>query len=461
MRGDGKIILILGGSGFIAERVGELLCQAGYNLRVLSRRPETVRGNLAFPAEVFLWDGSTVPDAALDGCYGVINLAGESIAEGRWDQAKKKRIEHSRVDATAALAAALRRMQHLPEVVLQGSAVGIYGGTVNERKTEDDGPGQGFLAQVGKKWEEAAQGFPSRCRVVRMRTGMVFGWSGGALPELAAIYSSGLGAVLGDGKQWLNWIHIDDVASFIVQALEDERYSGVYNLVAPGNATNGEFHRMMAKYFCFASPLAVPKWVLKLVLGEKAVIVLDGAQIVPQRLTELGFSFQFQRLTDALMDLFGKREYPDAFVIQRKQFVPFTVQDVWPFFSTEKNLEQLTPPWLNFHVVGKSTPEIQQGCEIVYKLKLHGLPMSWRSKILIWTPFKEFIDFQVSGPYRIWHHRHSFQVMGNGVQLVDFVQYKLPLFPLSVPVNFLVLADVKKIFSFRQQEVKRLFDRAK
>jgi uncharacterized protein (TIGR01777 family) len=450
-----KSVLIIGGSGFIAERIGEYLVAGGFVVRVLSRNPEATEGTLAFPAEVFGWDGESISDAAISGCYGVINLAGESIADGRWNHQKKAMIETSRIKATAALAAALKATSNLPQVVIQGSAIGIYGNNSLERKDETAEAASDFLAGVCRKWERVSANFPANIRLVIMRTGMVLGWSGGALPELAGIYARGFGAVLGSGKQWMNWIHIDDIAAFVLEALNNPDFSGPFNLVAPENCTNRSFHERLCKYYPITSPLPVPAFVLKAVLGEKSTIVLNGPEVVADKLLGYGFAFAFPKLDGALNELYGFREYPGEFALQVKQYIPKQIAEIWPFFSSETNLEKLTPTWLGFHVVGKNSAEIEEGTKISYKLNVHGIPLAWESQIIEWKSEQEFVDRQCKGPFKIWHHRHLFKKLAHGVQITDFIQFRLPFFPFSLPASEFILKDLKKIFSYRKIAVRK------
>jgi ligand-binding SRPBCC domain-containing protein len=138
-----------------------------------------------------------------------------------------------------------------------------------------------------------------------------------------------------------------------------------------------------------------------------------------------------------------------------KQFVPRTGSEIWRFFSSEATLEALTPPWLKFTVLGKDTQEMMKGTVISYQLHLRGVPIKWESEIVAWNPEQEFVDAQKRGPYKLWHHRHSFMTMGSGTQVIDFVQFKLPMAPFSVPINQLVRHDVKNLFSYRKEAVKK------
>lgn len=451
-------ILIIGGTGFIGQEVGIRLVENGHNVRLLSRTPKE-KLSLSFPAEVYSWQpNQPIPQDALSSVDVIINLAGESISTGRWTSAKKKRIIDSRTSVVSAIAKAVESMDRAP-VLIQASAIGFYGNRGREVLTESSETGSGFLAETTKLWEDAALTIEAKRKVI-MRIGLVLGTTGGALPELINIYGSGLGLPLGSGTQYMSWIHIEDLCNFMINAIEDERYSGTFNLTAPNPVTNSEFHRAMTKYF-FALPLMkAPSLAVKIALGEKSQLILDGQKVIPQRALDLGFSYEFTEIKEALSDLISS-PHRNSFVLHRRQWIPEDIENTWQFFSAEKNLETITPPWLQFKVRKKDTDTIETGSHIDYDLKIHGIPVHWRSKILDFQPQKQFRDVQIKGPYQVWDHLHKFKKLGKGTLIEDYIRYKLPvglvgnLFGLPI-----VQRDVKQIFNFRQNKLKELFKKA-
>ena len=275
-------ITIVGGSGFIGTVLGTFLHERGYRLRVVSRNRKL---QLPYPAQIFCWQGDLLPSEACRGVMAVVNLAGESLADGRWTAAKKKRIVSSRINTTQAIVKALANYPNI--VLVQASAVGYYG--------------HGFLAETARRWEAVVDELDNRRLILRL--GMVISDVGGVLPLLQRLYRWRLGACLGTGQQYLSWIHATDVCRFIDWGLVNENINGVYDLVAPQLTSYRQFHQALSRPF--NNPLSVPTWLLRLVLGEKASLVVDGSAVRPQRALADGFTFKFSRLEQ--LDLRGGR----------------------------------------------------------------------------------------------------------------------------------------------------------
>lgn len=310
-------ILILGGTGFIGRALAARLAAAGHEVVVPSRRPEKVAASLGrvAPGAVGVpFDGKTGEGWAhlLGPGSAVVNLAGENIGDGRWTEDKKQAILHSRLDAGAAVLDALRRAgeagRGLPEALIQASAVGYYGARGGEPVTEDEPPGQGFLAEVAQRWEDSTRGAEDlgvrRCVV---RTSMVLG-RGGALAKLLPIFRWGLGGPLGSGRQAVPWIHLDDEAGAIHFLLENAACAGPYNLAAQGVVDSRGFARELGRALGRPAFLPAPGLALRLILGQMAQeVLLSGARAVPARLLEAGYCFRHPGLDGALADILHKR----------------------------------------------------------------------------------------------------------------------------------------------------------
>lgn len=274
MTGD---VTVVGGSGFIGSVLGSFLHARGYRLRVVTRN-EHLR--LPYPARIFCWRGDLLPAEACRGATAVVNLAGESLADGRWTTTKKGRIVSSRLETTRAV---VNGLVEQPDIVLvQASAVGYYG--------------KGFLAETARLWEAVVEDAPFDNRRLILRLGVVVGDDGGILPMLRRLYRWRLGACLGSGRQYFSWVHALDVCRFIDWGLTNRDSNGVYDLVAPQTATYRQFHRALCRPF--NNPIPIPAWLLRLVLGEKADLVLDGSAIKPRRALAEGFTFKFSELDD-------------------------------------------------------------------------------------------------------------------------------------------------------------------
>ncbi|MEM9413259.1 MAG: TIGR01777 family oxidoreductase, partial [Planctomycetota bacterium] len=237
-------------------------------------------------------------------CRAVVNLMGESVAEGRWTEEKKRRIRSSRVDGTKKLVEAIAKLKSKPEVMVSASAVGYYGDHADREITESTGRGSGFLAEVCGQWEAAAAPIAEMgIRLVFIRIGIVLSEQGGALEKMLPVFRMGGGGRLGDGKQFFPWIHIDDLVSLICWAVNTPSVSGVLNGAAPNPVTNAEFTRSLASTLHRPAVLPVPKFAVRLMLGEFADSLFDSQRVIPAAALSNGFEFQFPNLETALSDL--------------------------------------------------------------------------------------------------------------------------------------------------------------
>jgi uncharacterized protein (TIGR01777 family) len=445
-------IVVTGATGFIGRAVVVSLARQGHDLVSVVRKSGSASD---LPSKSVNWDSSQDSPgdiaSALKKADAVIHLAGEPVAKSRWGTEAKESIRSSRVLGTQKIVDALAslRADERPKILICGSAIGIYGDRGDELLTEEACAGQGFLSDVVKSWEaEAIRAEPLGVRVVRLRTGIVLGLGGGALEQMQPV-------VLGSGKQWMSWIHLDDVVSFIRFAIEESSVSGAFNLVAPNPETNASFTHLFSKAIGLGPALQAPSFALKVAMGEMSSILLDSTRVVPMRTTESGFKFRFERLSDALRDLYPA---PLEKRLSTTQFVPQKIEKVFDYFSRASNLEELTPPWLNFHIVGTSTQEMGTGTLIDYRLKIHGLPIRWQSRIEDWEPGKKFVDTQIKGPYKKWHHTHSFEEVAGGTLVRDEVIYRLPAGKVgSLFGSRFVKGDIEKIFSYRRTKIAEVF----
>lgn len=449
-------VLVLGGTGFVGRELGQQLAKQGHQVVIVARRPERVRGTLPFPCELHAWAdvSQPIPPAALAGCDAVVNLVGEGIADKPWTKARRNVLLESRTASVAALSSALRQMSGpRPKVIVQTSAIGYFGDRGDEVLTEASQAGKGFLPDVCQAWEAhdlaAVAG-----RVVTLRFGLVLGLTGGALPKLLGIYAKGLGAVLGNGRQWVSWIHIDDLVAMIMTSITDQRWQGVFNGTAPEPCPFKAFNAALAEHGRYNANKVVPALVIRLAMGKRAALVLDSARVLPAAAERLGFQFKFRTIGAAFAHLIGDTVGKGMRRLVTRQWVPQPPAEIWPFFTEAKNLTRLTPDWLGFKVKGMSTAAIGEGTRINYTISLRGLPMKWESLIKDWQPGALFVDEQTRGPYDVWHHRHGFEALAGGTLMTDDVQYRLPLKAVGeLTAGLLVERDVARIFAFRRQAI--------
>ena len=300
-------LLLLGCSGFVGRELVPYLLELGHSLTVVSRQGEPfaqlVGERLSVlhfnPADPASWNHNGL-EVALRQAEGVINLAGEAIADKRWTPAQRALLVESRVRTTELLVAAMAQLETPPQVLLNGSAVGFYGTSEAARFTESSEAGRDLLAEICLAWEAAADHAPPTTRVVKLRIGIVLGPDGGALGKMLPIFRAGFGGPIGSGRQWMSWIHRHDLCRLIATALEDGAYSGVYNAVAPTPSTMGAFASALGQALGRPSLLPVPGPILQLLLGDGAQVVLEGQQVVSERLPQQGFQFQYPSLSAAL-----------------------------------------------------------------------------------------------------------------------------------------------------------------
>jgi uncharacterized protein (TIGR01777 family) len=291
-------IVVGGGSGFLGEPLVRRLCARGDDVAVLTRNVAHVHAG-----RPLRWDGRTQGSwseevAAAD---VVINLAGENIGEGRWTEARKKRLIASRLDATGAIVEALRRDPARARVLIQASAVGFYGDRGEELLDESAPRGDGFLAELVERWEAAAREAVPSARLVLLRFGVVLHGSGGALKKMMLPFRFGAGGPVGSGAQWTSWIDRDDVIRMIVWAIEHVDARGIYNATAPQPVRNRDFARALGRAMHRPSLMPAPAFALKLAFGEMAEeVLLAGQRVLPRRAEAEGFTFAHPLLDAAL-----------------------------------------------------------------------------------------------------------------------------------------------------------------
>jgi uncharacterized protein (TIGR01777 family) len=295
-------VLITGASGLLGKTIADKLHNLGFQVLTLSRMKKEDKN-------AFTWnvEKGEIDEEAVKNADYIIHLAGEGIADKKWTETRKKQIIESRTKSTHLLLRAIKNTKANIQAFISASAVGYYG-AVNSEKifTENDLPANDFLGQSCKAWEDSVDEISKLgIRTVKFRIGVVLSNKGGALPKMAAPFKYYMGAVLGDGKQYIPWVHINDVANAFLFAIKNEQLNGVYNLVAPnGGVSNKEFSEKLSK--ALSKPMflpPVPSFVLKFVLGEMADVVLKGSKVSSKKLVDSGFNFEYNDLEMALQSL--------------------------------------------------------------------------------------------------------------------------------------------------------------
>jgi hypothetical protein len=303
-------ILVSGSTGFLGTALVEKLERQGQTVARLVR-PGTARENSAGGrAQDVPWDpvAGGFDAAGAEGAEALIHLAGASIAGERWNAARKKLLRTSRIDATRHLIGALAKLQQPPRVIVAASAIGYYGNRGDETLTEASAPGNDFLAELCREWEsETARGAEFGARVVNPRFGIILAAHGGALPRMALPFKLGAGGRLGDGRQWMSWLTLQETVGIIQFALTSSGLTGPVNAVTPNPARNSEFTDVLAKTLHRPAVFPAPAFALRLALGEMAdALLLISQKVIPSKLADSGYAFLQPSLASALAEVFRK-----------------------------------------------------------------------------------------------------------------------------------------------------------
>ncbi|MCC3152875.1 TIGR01777 family oxidoreductase [Hymenobacter sp. BT770] len=301
-------VLITGGTGLIGTRLAEMLIDSGYEVALLSREP--TKSN---HFRSFRWDpqAGTIDEAAIPYADYIVNLAGASVSDGKWTDERKRDIMTSRLGGLALLHRELAKQTHHVKAFISASAIGVYGDTADTILTEETPPGlptHDFLADVAHQWELATEPIAALgIRTVIPRIGIVLSTEGGALPQMARPMKLGAGAALGSGKQFMSWIHLDDLCRLIMAMIDDDSWRGTYNAVAPAPVTNQQFTETLAQVLHRRLVLPkVPAFGLKLALGEMSEIVLASQRVSADKVLAQGFTYEYPELRGALDALYGE-----------------------------------------------------------------------------------------------------------------------------------------------------------
>ncbi len=294
-------ILMTGGTGFIGRALVNSLLKEGHKVTVLSRTPDSVNKIIGNKLTTL----SNLDQLSSEHSFQVIiNLAGAPIFDNHWSETRKKVIRDSRIKLTEQLLAYIERAGVKPELLISGSAIGYYGDQGNSVLNEASPVHPDFSQRLCADWESTAQQAERfGVRVCLIRTGLVLAYDGGLLQRMLRPFNLGLGGILGNGQQWMSWIHRDDWISIAKIMINNHTMQGAYNATAPHPATNNDFTKILAQHLKRPALLPVPAWLLKLLLGERSDLVLASQRVLPERLLAEGFSFQYPELLSALIEI--------------------------------------------------------------------------------------------------------------------------------------------------------------
>ena len=296
-----KNVLLTGGSGFIGKYLTEVLIANGFSISILSRSDRKNTPLITY----YKWDlkNDFIEDEAILKADYIIHLAGEGIVEKRWSEKRKKAILESRTKPVELIYKVLKNNNKSPDAFVSASAIGIYGAyTTKEICTEEKPSANDFLGTTCEKWENTIDTINSLgIRTVKIRTGIVFGRNEGFLKKVEPSFKAGFGAILGTGKQYLPWIHIEDLCQIYLKAITNPEMHGAYNAAVTDNTTNSSFSKILANLYGYKIWLPkIPAFLLKLVLGEMSVAVLEGQRVSSEKIKKSGFEFRFTDIEIAL-----------------------------------------------------------------------------------------------------------------------------------------------------------------
>ncbi|WP_218082777.1 TIGR01777 family oxidoreductase [Anthocerotibacter panamensis] len=302
-----QTFVVTGATGLVGRALSRQLLERGDQVVVLSRNPEQARSQVPGASDYRAWGPTSVPQEVLEGADGVIHLAGAPVLGERWSKSYKEQILTSRTEGTRALVDAMARCTAPPRVLVSASAIGYYGFRDDTALRETAPAGSDFLAQVCVRWEtEANRAQTLGIRTVILRFGIILDAETGALAKMLPPFRNFVGGPLGSGRQWFSWVHRDDVVGAICYALASPTLKGTYNCTAPEPLTMVEFSQVLGQTLSRPSWAAVPRLALEVLLGEGAVILVEGQRVLPTKLEQAGYRFRYPTAAQALRDLLGE-----------------------------------------------------------------------------------------------------------------------------------------------------------
>lgn len=466
-------ILILGGTGFIGRPTIAKLQGRGDQVHCLVRDLDKARG--------LLGEGIVLLDLDLplgelrkeiEFADVIINLAGEPLAGVRWNKGKKKRFHQSRIGLNELITENIAYCDNPPDLFISASAVGIYGDRGDELLTEDSLLDTGDISKLCIDWENSAiKAKEYGVRVCTLRFGIILGREGGVLKQVMPSFELGIGSYVGDSEQSVPWIHILDV----IRAIEfciDTNIEGNINVVAPEASTSKKFANILGDITNTKIILHIPFAILRLIFASGAKILTNSLNVVPEKLLENNFKFQYKSLREALIEEVDSQSVQvsrtsrviDHLSNQGQYELSTTVElnssaeETFNFFASPLNLGLTTPAWLGFKII-EMPDTLNKGSKILYKIKLGPIYIKWCTLIAEWEPSHLFVDFQFQGPYSLWWHEHRVKTLSKNSSIIeDNVTYKVPFGIFGrIAHYFFIRKTLNRIFNYRRFIMKLRF----
>ncbi len=464
-------ILITGVTGLLGQEILKKLIKKGHKDFVfITQNKKNLQEKLNFECKIIEWEKNyQLPQDTLDGVEAIIHLAGSNIASGRWTEKKKESLYNSRILSARSLFQLakenLKQQKSSLHTIVSASAIGIYGNRDEEILTEESALGSGFLSALCRDWEKEIALFHQELPVrgISLRLGVILTPRGGALEKMLPPFLMGGGGKVGSGKQFMSFIHLHDAANMFIHAVEEKEkvISGSYNATASESLSNTDFTKLLGQAIRRPTIFPLPAIVLKVIFGEMSTILLDSQRCSSKKIEAAGFNFHYPTLREALENLLSHGSCYDLELTQYQE-VHAPLEKVFSFFSRPENLEKLTPDLLEFKITSVSDKEMKKDLIINYRLKIHGIPIAWRTRITHYEKNSYFSDNQEKGPYKKWLHFHYFfenKEKGKTLMLDD-ISYRIPFGILGrFIIRFFINKDLKQIFSYRKKVVHEMFSK--
>ena len=476
-------VIITGATGFIGSELVSFLRGKGHSVTAMVRNPEKASEQLGAGVSLLTFgDSDDELASAFEETDAIVNLTGRPLAPTRWSKSKKRDFYESRVGVTERIVSIMESCETPPATLISASAVGYYGDRGNEEITEQSKIGQSYLSELCDSWEKAAlkaQNFGTR--VCMLRLGVVLGRESGFLNQMSLPFEMGVGSYVGDGGQWVPWIHYFDLLRIIDFTINDEDIFGPINCTAPNPVTSKCFSQCLAKILGAKIVIGLPSFCLKLVFAEGETVLTNSQNALPNSLLRRNFKFTYGELEAALLEecapagvninrvdsmeepfdpstKYSKKLSKADYKIETSVKLDVSREAAFAFFSSPFNLGSATPKWMEFHIT-ESPLEVLEGSEFEYKIKLGILPVKWRTEIVKWTPDDLFIDYQKKGPYSLWWHQHRIVADGDSsCRMEDKVLYKVPGWILGRFLHkYLIKSLLLRIFSYRNKVIQMRF----
>lgn len=476
-------VVLTGATGFVGRFLVLRLLARGYQVTALVRSVDRARQQLGRQGItlVKLSDDEGI-ERAVQSADTVIHLAGAPVAQ-RWTTSHKKRMWESRIGLAQRLSRIMQRScAQLPTIISAGG-IGIYGDQGDTLLDENAPTGSGYLAELAVAWEEVWDSLrQAGARVVSLRIGVVLGLEGGFLQKVLPPTEQGLGALLGSGKQYVPWVHMVDLARIIEWSIANKSAQGAYNACAPHPVTHRSLVTSLANQCDRKVFFRVPRWALRVTMGEMASMLCGGQNATPRRALEQGFRFEHPDLVPALreilhgadlrMEAAGEMPTQEPYIndtrpdreLVHQSLLCAPLETVFDFFSKAENLSVLTPPGMGFDIRTPLPIEMHKGRLIDYKISMGPLKFPWRTRIEQWETQSHFVDAQLIGPYASWYHEHRFEAVDeHNTRMTDHVYYrvglrKIPLGPVGrlIEKRF-VRPQLRRIFAYRDRMIQARF----